>query len=187
MANDFFSENLYIWVKWALNLAVFAAAFCVPCTHARQGSNSESLPVSQSQNGSTFGPGTPFWTFMRSLSPSLSVDFTVQQRPYGPHTCIKATTRFRGKMASPSSPSLISSRGTFDPISNLPLWQSCALVTRRQDKTASKVVQGLGQPTRPTPSVSGPLSTKTVPSWRSHKSEDVGPRMSTLTCIALTL
>jgi hypothetical protein len=36
-----FSEasNLYIRVKWAPNLAVFAAAFCSFRTHARQGSN----------------------------------------------------------------------------------------------------------------------------------------------------
>ena len=32
-------------MKWALNLTIFAAAFYFLRTHARQGSNSESLPV----------------------------------------------------------------------------------------------------------------------------------------------
>src|SRR5271155_4198706 len=106
-----------------------ATAFRSLRTHARQGSN----PVSRRQLWST-------WNLVREPvldshalpSPlSLSVDFTVQQRPYGPQTYIKATARFRGKMASHLSPSPTSFRGTFDPISTAQLWQSCALATRR--------------------------------------------------------
>jgi hypothetical protein len=35
---QFIVEKLYVWVKWAPNLADFAAAFCSLRTHARQGS-----------------------------------------------------------------------------------------------------------------------------------------------------
>ncbi len=40
------AENLYIRVKWAPNLAFFAAAFCDLFTHARQGSSRRYILVS---------------------------------------------------------------------------------------------------------------------------------------------
>jgi hypothetical protein len=54
------------------------------------------------------------------------------------------------KMASPSLPSWISTRGPFDPISNAQPWQSYAPVTRRgqtkpQDKPFKELISGLGQ------------------------------------------
>jgi len=35
------AEKVIIWVKWAPNLASFAAAFCSLRTHARQGSTAQ--------------------------------------------------------------------------------------------------------------------------------------------------
>src|SRR5277367_4976603 len=45
-------------------------------------------------------------------------------------THIKAATRLRDEMASPSPPSPIFFRGISHPISTVPLWQSCALITK---------------------------------------------------------
>jgi hypothetical protein len=74
------TENLTISVKWAPNLASFVAAFCALCTYARQGVTADSR--SRRQNlanlnlylGARFGP---------PLLPSLPLDFSLQQRPYG--------------------------------------------------------------------------------------------------------
>ena len=56
-------------MKWTPNLALFAAAFCVLHTHARQGSNSESLPIF-SYKGARFGSSCLFST-LPSHSASL--------------------------------------------------------------------------------------------------------------------
>jgi hypothetical protein len=71
-------------------------------------------PVNFCQRARLGFPCPPF-------SPS-SVDFTVQQRRYGPQTYIRATTYLRGKMASRLSSS---------PTSTAKLWPSCALGTER--------------------------------------------------------
>ena len=63
-------------------------------------------------------------------SPSLPSIFSLQQRPRGP-TYIKTTNPLQDKMASLSSPSSISFKRPFDPISNISPWQSCAPVTRQ--------------------------------------------------------
>jgi hypothetical protein len=69
----------------APNLALFAAAFCVLHTHAKQGSNSESLP----SRGAKFGPA--FCTREPVLDPhvfptlpSRPAHFCVQRQPHEP-------------------------------------------------------------------------------------------------------
>jgi hypothetical protein len=73
--------------------------------------------------------GSQFWT----LTPSspLCLLLSVSSNDLMDQTYIKAATRLRDEMASPSSPSPILFRGTSDPISTVPPWQSCVPVTRR--------------------------------------------------------
>ena len=115
-------------MKWAPNLAVFAAAFCSLCTHARQGSNSEPWPLTAPNLnfvlGARFGPDA-----LPSSPLSLWI-FSLQQRTRGP-TYIKTKKPLQNKMASLPSPSSISFKRPFDPISNISPWQSCAPVTRQ--------------------------------------------------------
>jgi hypothetical protein len=122
-------------VKRAPILASFDAAFCSLRTRARQGSNSGSLA---SPLGSQFGPtlnfvqGAPFWTHTPSPPlPSLCLLISVSSDDLMDQNYIKAATRLRDEMASPSSPSSISFRRTSNPISTVQPWQSCAPVTSR--------------------------------------------------------
>ena len=128
-------------MKWT---PLFAAAFCVLHTHAKQGSNSESLP----SRGAKFGPA--FCTREPVLDPHafpppspLALLTSVSSNNLMNQTYIKGTTRLRAKMASPSLLSQISCRGASDPI----------LIS---DKTARQTVQGADQPTRSTLSASSP-------------------------------
>jgi hypothetical protein len=67
------AENLYLWVKWPLNLAVFVAAFCSLRTHARQGSNSGSLDTHSRRH--TLGQGAHFG--LSCLSPPLPLSLWI--------------------------------------------------------------------------------------------------------------
>jgi len=86
------SGNMYIWVKLAPNLALFAAAFCAL---APTGSNFETLP-----------------SYSHALSPSLSLPTSVLSNDLMDQAYIKAIARLRDKMASPLLRSQISCRGT---------------------------------------------------------------------------
>ncbi len=110
--------NLYIWVKWPPNLAPFDAAFCSLRTHARKGLILNPSPAGLAAQNLVREPVLD--SHAPLPPPSLSVDFQRPATTSMDHMYIKAKTRLRDKMASPSSPSPISFRGTFDPISNPP-------------------------------------------------------------------
>lgn len=137
-------------MKWPPNLAPFDAAFCSLRTHARQGSNSESLPAGLAAPNLVREP-----VLDSHAPPPISVDFQRPATTSMDHMYTKATTRLRDKMASPSSPSPISFRGTFDPISNPPPWQPCALVTQRARQNHKPNRSRNWSAARPTLSISG--------------------------------
>ena len=107
-----------IWPRLLLLSAPFA-------THARQGSNSE--PWLLTALNLDFVLGARFGADALLSLPSI---FSLQQRPRGP-TYIKTTNPLQDKMTSLTSPSCISFKRPFDPISNISPWQSCAPVTRQ--------------------------------------------------------
>jgi hypothetical protein len=84
------AENVTIWVKWAPNLASFAAAFCALRTHARQGPNlGTSTTLASSHTRGQLGTlyrepvldsDDPPLRFPPSLLP---LHVLVQQRPHG--------------------------------------------------------------------------------------------------------
>jgi hypothetical protein len=95
-----------------------------------QGSNSESLPLSQRQIWPAFCTREPVLD-SHAFSPlTLLTSVSSNNQTY-----IKGTTRLRAKMASPSLLSQISCRGASDPISKPPLWESFAPVTKRARQT----------------------------------------------------
>jgi hypothetical protein len=63
-----------------------------------------------------------------ALPSSLPLGFTFQQRPNGPHTYVKATSRLRSKMVSHSLPFPISFRGTSHLVSTA---QPCATIIKQ--------------------------------------------------------
>ena len=158
-------------MKWTPNLALFAA-FCVLHTHARQGSNSESLPLSRRQiwasflyKGARFGSSCLFPSPLTLLTSVFLMDQTY-----------KGHNRLRTRMASPSlfpaEEHLTRSRH--------PSYGNHSLQSRNgPDKTARQTVQGADQPTRSTLSASSP---------RIRRQYQAGDRStSPLTCIALVL
>jgi hypothetical protein len=87
--------NIIVWVKWAPNLVAFAAAFCSLRTHARQGSNSESLPARLGPNLGQLGPLVQGGRFglSRLPLPSLCLLISVSSNNFIDQTYIKSATR----------------------------------------------------------------------------------------------
>ena len=95
--------------------------------------------------GARFGLTCPH---LPSLSLSLSI--SVSSDELMDQTYIKAAIPLRGKMAFPSSPSSISSRRVFDPISNAPAMaiprsSDKAVKGKPQPKSFKELVSRIGQ------------------------------------------
>ncbi len=87
-----FAGNLYMWVKWAPNLASFDAAFCDISTHARQASAWRYILVN-------LGPASPHTCALLSLWSSMFRDDLVDHKPI-----LRPQPSVRGQMACHLSP-----------------------------------------------------------------------------------
>ena len=141
-----------------LSLSLSSLMFLAPSlhTHARQGSNSESLPPRLVPNLGQLGTlvqGARFGSSRLPLPISLPLDFSVQQRPHGPDL-------YYGRNPSARQDGICLITFRFSSAAHLSRSRSSrrgnpALQSRDgQDNTESQTVQGASQPTRPSLSAS---------------------------------
>jgi hypothetical protein len=121
--------------------------------------------------------GTRFGFYALHSLP-LSPGFTVQQRPHGPHTYVKATACLRDKMASHSLPFPIFLRRNTLP--DLDLLAMAILRIRRARQTGKLNCSRTGLPNRPTHSAVMAPGTQTVLRWGLYSCGNVGQSMLTV-------